>query len=141
MRILVLSRREVESFTAKIPYAVISINDPGEETAKLAESTYLGDVLQLSFHDLTMQLGKGGYKLFDAKMAKEVCRFTKKCLSDVQLLVIHCGAGKSRSAAIAATLNEWINGSPEPYVKGKSYIPNPLVISILEAELDRSGNQ
>ncbi|MEX2012321.1 MAG: hypothetical protein WD970_01010 [Patescibacteria group bacterium] len=137
MRILVLNRSEVGNFTAKVPYAVVSIKDPGEETVQLVPSVYLRDVLQLSFHDLTKQLGKGGYKLFDAVMAEQVCRFTKRCLLNIELLVIHCGAGKSRSAAIAAALNKWINGSHEPYVRGKSYIPNPLVLSVMEAELDK----
>lgn len=142
--IIVLSQYEMQTFTAEKPYAVISISDPVENEAGyshfrpiIPESPKLLGILSLNFHDLTQQLGKGGYTLFTPEMAEKVIKFVVNHLPNMHLLVIHCGFGKSRSPAVATAISEWLHGNPGSFVLGKRYLPNPFVLELMRNELKK----
>jgi predicted protein tyrosine phosphatase len=51
----------------------------------------------------------------------------------VDVVIVHCGAGVSRSAGLAAALAKWYNGSDLEFFK-PPYAPNMLVYrTMLEA--------
>lgn len=83
--------------------AVISITTPNHERARLKPGFRW--VLRLDFHDVDVALP--GVKMFTIEEAKGVVAF----LSNVEdegatSLLVHCDAGLSRSAAVAAFVAE-----------------------------------
>lgn len=128
--ILVLSRDRAEAMEAhEVPHLIISINCPGEEPANIkANERTLGRV-NLFFWDLDQHaVGQAqescplaqpsdGEKVVDLVLANP----------DAQRVVIHCTAGKSRSAAVAAALHLVLNGSDVPIFGDARYRPNMLV--------------
>ena len=64
-------------------------------------------------------------KLFSDKNAQEILDFVQYNRVDIDLIVIHCEAGISRSAGVAGALSLIYNGSDEYYFK--KYLPNMFV--------------
>jgi len=153
MKIKVLSRESFEKFISDEPYIVISITDPNSEKVKPSK-TYL-DILSLQFHDIAKSLvnrkdckdcnGTGirqeyininnGHcyactdqfevKLFTEKQAKDILEFVQTYEWEVDLIVVHCEAGISRSAGVAGALSLIYNKTDQYYFD--HYLPNMLV--------------
>ena len=153
MKIKVLSRQEMEEFKSDENHIVISISDPNSEKVKFISKPI--DILSLQFHDIDKSLVsrkdcircKGtGYikefmninnghcyactdeidiKLFTDEEAEWILAFVNDYIEKIELIVVHCEAGISRSAGIAGALSVIYNGSDEYYFK--HYIPNMLV--------------
>ncbi len=154
MKIKVLSRKTFEEFESDENFIAISITDPKSEKVS-PPSDELFVMLSLQFHDVDKPLVprdkctacKGtGYlpeyknindghcyrcttmldiKLFTDQEAKRILNFVDKYGKEVDLLVVHCEAGISRSAGVAGALSLIYNGSDEYYFK--EYLPNMLV--------------
>lgn len=153
MNIKVLSRREMEEFKSDENHIVISISDPNSEKVKIISKPI--DILSLQFHDVDKRLIKtencdlcegtgylpiykninGGHcyrctdkidvKLFTDEEAEWILAFVNDYIEKIELIVVHCEAGISRSAGVASVLSLIYNGSDEYYFK--HYIPNMLV--------------
>lgn len=153
MKIKVLSRDAFNKNEEKEKYIAISITDPtSEKINPIVKPLYM---LSLQFHDAEGSLVKredckrcngtgflpeykdinDGHcylctkkldiKLFTDQQADQILRFIDKYSKDVDLIVVHCEAGISRSSGIAGALSLLINGSDEYYFK--KYIPNMFV--------------
>ncbi|MDQ2730357.1 MAG: hypothetical protein M3Y56_01750 [Armatimonadota bacterium] len=126
MKFIVLSRRQVSSFTSEEPYIVISITDPDRSTAHVAEHPTCLGLLRLQFNDIHSP--KGSRVLFSNEMADEILRFVTSH-SEAETVVCQCEAGISRSAGVAAALAKVHGGDPAPYFE--QYLPNRFVYSKL----------
>jgi len=127
MKILALSREAVEDFVANHrdrKLAVISITDPKSKLAKIRDLP----ILRLQFHDIEKNYpisSECGIK-FTTLMAEEIIGFVDRIKDISEILVIHCEAGISRSAATAAAISRILNLDVSRYFK-YPYIPNKLV--------------
>ena len=140
-QLLVLSRVEVETFTADDPYLIISITDPEQPDAVLAESPFLRATLRMKFHDIAKPsriAARFAANLTDIYMteedAKRILSFVGEHLAEVNLLVCHCEQGISRSAAIATALSRILQDEDEFFFQ--HYWANRYVYDLLLSKAD-----
>lgn len=128
--ILVYSRPMIEAADPHdVPHLIVSINCPGEEPANIKVNEHTLGRVNLFFWDLDaypvgatqescpLAQPSDGEKVVDLILANP----------DAQRVVIHCTAGKSRSAGAAAALHLVLNGSDAPIFGNSMYRPNMLV--------------
>ena len=127
MKFKVLSRQAFEEFKSDEPFIVISITDPRSERVRV-DNLFM-DILYLQFYDLDDQTKMKDFKLFTDTDAKNILYFVDYYKSKVDLLVVHCEAGISRSVGVAGALSKIYNRSDEYYFK--HYLPNMLVYRTL----------
>jgi len=130
MNFYIHSRESAEDFTKRditSTYAIISITEPREAIADLPDNR----ILRLQFHDIDREVT--GCKLFAIEDAKEILKFVEKQIAHVNFFIIHCHAGISRSAGVAAALSKIYNQTDEYIFTSGKYMPNMLVYrTILE---------
>jgi predicted protein tyrosine phosphatase len=136
IQLLVLSREEARSVAPQVPYIVISITDPEKEDAVIADSYLRLAIFRLKFHDI---LGTDSVLLADSsstyeramtqKEAQAALNFVREHLEKVKLIVCHCEAGISRSAAVAAALSRMLNSQDQFFFD--NYWPNRWVYELL----------
>jgi predicted protein tyrosine phosphatase len=132
LSIITMSRDEIQGMSKPsdtIPHVVISICCPCETLVSINSGAL--DILRLRFQDLD-ETEDPRDVLFSQKEALAAAAFVKLWLSKVDAVVIHCGAGVSRSVALAAALSKVLFGNDDEFFqKG---VPNRLVYRIaLEA--------
>ena len=128
-------RWEAEQFESSMPWAVISITDPGSENARLSTKNRVA-VLRLKFHDLDRPYPGYEDDLFTPSMAREVIEFVTTWRPKIKTLLLHCEAGISRSAATAAFVAKITFGEDAEYFKRA--IPNRLVYRTLLKEWEKT---
>lgn len=156
MRVLVLTRRQVEDGTAQGADAVISIRSPGaRDTATLDEAleqAVLGDtgaVLRLTFDDIGVpEFGsQRGPTQAQVDAAIDFGRQVRTTTSD-PLIVVHCEMGRSRSAGLALGLLADVAGAGgEKHAITQLLrldaegimVPNPLLVRQIDTALWRYG--
>lgn len=148
------------------PYIAISITDPNSEPATFTDNDNFQAMLSLEFHDIDHRIkkqkdckmcgGTGKSKLFpdindghcyactdkmdiilfDEKMAIQILDFVDLYKNKIEMIVVHCEAGISRSAGVAGALSLILNSSDQYYFD--HYLPNMLVYrKILNAHMER----
>jgi hypothetical protein len=128
-----------------VPHVIVSINCPGDDPPRFqANEQTLGRV-NLFFWDLdAIPYGqdsvRANWELCEPGDARQVVELLDTH-PDAQHVVVHCTAGKSRSAAVAAALMKSIEGDDSPIFNDPRYRPNMRVYRmVLEAWHDkRSG--
>ena len=123
MKIINISEREAKVFDTDIPYIHISIYEPKTEPIKLRKNKFRKATLYLKFHDLDKKCED--YKLFNEEQALKILMFVQWWFHHIELIVVNCGAGVSRSAGVAGALSKLINGDDSEYFKHS--LPNMLV--------------
>ena len=123
MKFKVLNRERVAQYRVDVKHIVISFRDPELEKAELPETNLRVGELYLAFHDLDEKCGD--YKLFTKDDAKEIWKFINKHLSEIEMIIVNCEAGISRSSAVAAAISKILNGNDDDFFK--YFIPNRLV--------------
>ncbi len=156
MKIKVLSRQVFEEFESNEPYIAISITDPKSEPAIIGDTNNINFLLSLQFHDIDKSLvtredckickgtghleifadvnnghcysctDKMDIKLFTDKDAKNILDFVETCKKGIDLIVVHCEAGISRSAGVAGALSLIYNRTDKEFFEGY-FSPNMLV--------------
>lgn len=146
MDFVVLGRAhvELEAFTPKRQHVTISITDPatkngvGYGEANLFPSEQRLDTLRLEFYDITESTGH--YYPVSKEQAQQIVDFIKEWKDKVKLIVVHCEAGISRSAAVAAALSKWLNN--EDLFFFENFCPNSVVYNyVLESIYGNSWEQ
>lgn len=156
MKFKVLSRQAFGEFKSTEPYIAIYISDPHSEDVLIGDTKNIRFLLTLKFHDIDSALvnkeectrcnGTGilpefehvnngvcykctdliGIKCMDNKDAKNIVDFVETFKNEVDLIVVHCEAGISRSSATAGALSLVLNGSDKEFFEG-TYYPNMFV--------------
>lgn len=109
-------------------YAVISIQDYKRNGFgfRFVENDLCHGVLTLLFDDIEKPVD--GYKIFDSEQANAIIEFVKKSM-EVEILLIHCYAGQSRSSAVGAFVVKMLGGDNGNYFKYRT--PNAHVYQML----------
>jgi predicted protein tyrosine phosphatase len=139
----VLSRYAAEAAKANDePHIIISINCPGDDPARIRENRATLGRVNLFFWDLDKVPEDGGVRIhgtdsgtFCPIKEEDLCQPSDAAKiidlvdahPEAEDIIVHCTAGKSRSAAIAAALHKVLNGSDEPIFGNKRYTPNMRV--------------
>lgn len=126
MRFSIFSRKLVEQYKTDEPHIVISIRNPNSEKANLPDLNSREDALFLPCADS----GRVGFKvseghLFNKGQAELIWNFVDKYSNNLDLIVINCESGISRSAGVGAALSKILNGDDADFFK--YFIPNRLV--------------
>jgi predicted protein tyrosine phosphatase len=149
MKFLVLNRDSVKNFATLDKHILIQIychDDYAESTLPLTSRL---DILQLQFDDwnedaknkieayYTKSQKAKEMIFFSDEHAKKIIEFVKKYLNKIELIVVQCDAGISRSAAVAAALSKCLNNDDEYFFK--HYLPNSLVYKTILKKWERNG--
>lgn len=123
-----------EDAKRKDTYAVISIQDThtGGFGVTFSENKFCKGVLTLYFDDVVKETK--GAVLFDEKMADSVITVIRNHM-DVDILLIHCYAGQSRSRAVGAFAEKMLGRNNKKYFSQKELwagTPNEHVYHMLE---------
>jgi predicted protein tyrosine phosphatase len=140
MQFSVLSRGEVEYLPndVSVPHVIISITNPGTAPARVRMNDNTLQVLRLEFEDMednpnyrTAMYAKafGEPKLFNRRQAQQIKQLVENV--EPEMVVVHCEAGISRSAAVAAALSKHYNGDDRGIWVSTRYFPNKLVYNVL----------
>jgi hypothetical protein len=131
----VRSARNAEFFRSDRPWAAISITS-GPKFPALDEANRVG-LLRLNFDDTTEP---GTPRSFTPALAAEILDFVAGVWGQVEVLLIHCDVGLSRSPAVAAALFRIYYGDDGPWFELD--FPNQLVYDLLvETHARRSTTQ
>ena len=119
-----------------MPYVVVSIANPGSPHPELRESPHRLGVLRLAFDDVepNRRDSRGGRTPMTPGQAREILAFVEAHLERLELIVVHCEAGVSRSPAVAAALWRWLEGTRGPFFE--RFRPNAHVYRTMCDELD-----
>ena len=116
----VRSAYNAELFRCDRPWAAISITTVGDFPV-LSEENRQG-LLQLAFADTA---DPDRTDSFSASLATELLDFVTEVWGQVEVLLIHCEAGMSRSPGVAAALSRIYYGDDGPWFEYD--FPNSLV--------------
>ena len=127
MKIFVMNRKEAINF-CKYPhlaqFVMISISTPFEEydSAPFSSTTNnVIDICPVQFFDLdnTYPTKKGLMEYKDAKKIVDFVSYHKD-----KIIIVHCDAGQSRSAGVAAALSKYYNNDDSEYFDNPRFTPN-----------------
>jgi predicted protein tyrosine phosphatase len=141
MHIAIASRLMAEKASAliKTPHAIVSITDPDTDLPAFSPNENRLGILFLQFYDLDdisdqmapkdaqEYLAQFGDGLFKDDQAADIVSFVEGIKDRIKGILVHCEAGISRSAAVAAAIELVVNGSNERVVSDRRYSPNQYV--------------
>jgi predicted protein tyrosine phosphatase len=115
---------EAKEFRSEVPWACISVSQEHHPWTEIDSKNRQG-LLQLQFYDTdTLSSGR-----FLPRQAKQILEFVQEHVHQIDVLMIHCQMGHSRSPAIAAAISKLMTGDDNLYFK--KYTPNMLVYSTI----------
>jgi predicted protein tyrosine phosphatase len=122
--IIVKSRREIEDLllNSEPNSFVISITDPNYKMAKINQEEK--NILRLQFYDIDQIIKEEGVILYPISdnQCEQIKYFVEYNFKNIIDLYVHCEAGISRSAGIAAAIAKYYFGDDSKYFK--KYLPN-----------------
>ena len=135
MELIILSKDKVINFTSPLRYAVIGAVSPRDTHPPLQEG-YVARV-QLYFYYIDFE--HSSYPTIKEQDAVDVLDFVEKYKDKVDLFVIHCNAGISRSSGVAAALSFIYNGDDSWVFNDRRYLPNMKVREKILSEAQKRG--
>jgi len=107
---------------------ILSIASIGSAEAFIIPTKVSGivDVIYLHFNDTdSREYTDGGITDSDAK---KICDFINKYknIPIIDKIIVHCEAGQSRSAGVAAAIMKYLNNDDTPIFNNAKYHPNML---------------
>ena len=123
--VLIMSRNRAKKFTFQphdFTSAIISITDVDKELNTLIVNTDNGVkwVLKVQFDDRD----KGEPFCITEKDAEKIAEFVKKTADKVDTIIVHCEAGISRSAGVAAAISKYFFNDDTAIFNNRQYCPN-----------------
>lgn len=108
--------------------AIISINSCGQKPARINKTQENGviSVLRLFFDDVVI-----GPNSFDEEHAGRIIRFIDAWRNSADVLLVHCDAGVSRSAAVCAAAKRYLGFDDMDIFHSSKYEPNYLVYTTI----------
>lgn len=126
MGIYVFSRMQVEDdnsidfYCGNGPKYVISVTDPRSKDAKI-KAGWIVDILRFQFSDIDNEIE--GAVMFTPEMAQQIVGFFIGIEDlDTAEIIVHCEAGISRNAGIAAAIARWWGWDEQFFFD--HYLPN-----------------
>lgn len=141
MKIIVLSRSDAKKFKCDKPWAAISIADDLFDLPTLSKENRQ-DLLQLEFYDAEFETNDK-LRNFKKEIAERIYEFVYKN-KNVDVLLVHCLAGYSRSPAVAAAITQTVlkQDNSEYFSDTEKYDPNQRVYKImLESFVEPDSNE
>ena len=142
--VAVMSRSRAEDYTLDRHdqlSVIISINNIDDRLARVGKTSYnkVLDVLYCKFDDTDKLDGNNyGITKYDTMQIKE---FVNKYKDIVDIIIVHCGAGQSRSAGIAGAILKYLYNDDTQIFNNHSYTPNMRCYRmLLEAFMEESIN-
>lgn len=135
VNVLVMSRKEAERYSHSTHFdesAVISVSTPDEQyDMNIYGSIYNGikRILRLSFDDVD----NGSLAMTEGDAAS-IAEFVEE--NKDKTIIVHCDAGISRSAGIAAAIMKHYNGDDTPIFNSRLYCPNMLCYRMVLEKLE-----
>jgi len=151
MIIEVLPKVGASNFDPDVPWSCISVATKPNTWPEFVKSTPK-KILQMSFCDLDLtneivkkeleEFGDGfgyhaGIPYFNTEMAKQILDFYLEARNQVEILLVHCEAGWSRSPGIAAALSKIFTGDDMKWFS--KYCPNRFVYRLIMNEAVERG--
>lgn len=102
-RVTFIPRVYAKAFKPRPGSVLIGISDPGQRSIRPQEGWK--DTLFLHFHDADVEAP--GVGLLSEAQAQSILDFVTQH-PDAREIVVHCQMGRSRSAAVAIFLSEWL---------------------------------
>lgn len=150
MKVIALSRNMALWMANQISerHVIISVIEPREEPLEFADNNARLAVLSLNFYDLDFNPERWGEKdtreiveqyghgIFTPGQAEQIVNFVEEWKEKVEMIVVHCSAGVSRSAGVAGAISLRLNGRDGMFFKGR-YIPNRFVYRTILNEWER----
>lgn len=128
-QILVKSLIGASYFTCEVPWAGISIVTEVGTWPTLSDEHRVG-LLQLAFADMGNASGDE-QRAFTEDHACRVLDFVKETWDRIDVLLIHCEEGNSRSPAVAAAVSRIYLGDDRTYFLPYMFWPNKYVYEVL----------
>ena len=130
MNIEVMSRAKFIEYTKsnhRLTSAVISISSPHEGIVQISNSQNNGVVLlyRATFDD-TDRADNTSLVPLDLMQAEIMAKFVKGAIDKVDKIIVHCEAGQSRSAGIAAAILKYYTNDDTSIFNNPRYTPNML---------------
>ena len=136
MELKILSQKIAEDMSKILDKktSIISIVCPGENDAVFFDNKNIDKILRLYFNDCIsdIKMQNTVLKAPTQDDFKGLKNFVDNLSCD--LLIVHCGAGVSRSAAVAAAINDYLNLDYNIF-ENPNYSPNPTVYKCCQNEL------
>ena len=118
----IMSRKKAkrESYRVSVPTVIISITDVSSNDVVFARNSRIKDVLRMKFDD---ECG-GHINEMSVEQAQKIAEFVRKWESRISQIIVHCEAGVSRSAGVAAAIMKYIADDDISVFENPEYIPN-----------------
>lgn len=130
-QLVVCSRITATDFKCDEPWACISISNSVGDWPDIDDDCRV-DILQLVFVDVVFSVSQDfDYSVFSERTALEILDFVEELWWEIEVLMIHCDAGISRSSAVAAAISKLYLDDDSEFYDEDLYDPNPLVYDIL----------
>lgn len=128
IKIMSQMRAVTESKILMEKTAIISITAPGQSLVKFANNDLILGIFRMSFWDIASPIvGHDDMKCPKQEDFDGLREFVDQMIGEkVQVFIVHCAAGISRSAGVAAALNEYLRLN-EKIFGNPNYYPNRLV--------------
>lgn len=137
-RIKVMSCMQAEEFECDVPWACISIATTEDDFVRIRRK-HRRALLQIAFADMTQPLP--GLILFDGDHAHDILDFVTLHWPHIEVLMIHCEQGLSRSPAVAAAIARLKTGRYRRFFQDP-YLPNGYIYRrLLETAAGRADYQ
>ena len=122
LEIKVMSRSEAQktSYTVCVPLIIISITDISTNRNTFAKNPNIYSILHLKFNDES----DSDKSAINTEQAKEIALFINIWKDMVELIIVHCEAGVSRSSGVAAGIMKYINNDDMSIFENPHFCPN-----------------
>ena len=100
--------------------SIVSKESP-ENNLHITPQNGIKDVLRLSFDDVDR-----GKNSIDVKSAANIAQFVETWKDKIDLIIVHCEAGISRSAGVGAAIMKYLHGDDSLIFNSPRYAPNML---------------
>lgn len=108
-----------------VPTIIISIRSTGDTPPKklfLHSNPQIKSFITLAFDDVEIYYANC-YPITE-QQARKIAKFVMRYKDSVEQIIVHCDAGISRSAGVAAAIAKYLNGSDDDFFVRSPYTPN-----------------
>ena len=138
MQFIVLNEETATEFKHEMYHVVISIYSPSRSPISFVKCDKRLGVLYLCFHDADNKIESiPELVLFNKGMAIDVLTYIESIKDRIELIVVNCEAGISRSMGLCAALSKIYTGKDEYYFR--QGLPNMLVYKTILEEATKAG--